>query len=139
MNTVFDNPKHGLLSRAERELCKLGKYIGDHSRARVASQLITEHPGKLEPYDLQKLREVDLSRCQDLLCSAWLPLLYLILTISIQARSFQCSGSYQNEALLQHNTFIFVFATNNPHPSGVKVRLAMVYIRAVSLTESRGD
>lgn len=99
VNPVFDDPKHGLLSLAERELVgvvvsssngcvtcviiheyKLGKYIGDHSRARriainyrtVALSAreraiadfavkITEQPGKLEPADLQKLREVGLS------------------------------------------------------------------------------
>ncbi|HEY9205648.1 MAG TPA: peroxidase-related enzyme [Candidatus Methanoperedens sp.] len=99
VNSVFDDPKHGLLSLAERELIgvvissinacvtcliihgyRLGKYIGDHSRARriainyrtvvLSTQeraiadfavKITEQPGKLEPADLQKLREVGLS------------------------------------------------------------------------------
>jgi uncharacterized peroxidase-related enzyme len=96
---VFSDPKHGLLSLAERELIgvvvsslnacvtcsiihgyKLGQYIGDHGRARriainyrtvaLSAQeraiadfavKITERPGKLEPADLQKLRDVGLS------------------------------------------------------------------------------
>lgn len=99
VNPVFDDPEHGLLSLAERELIgvvvssrnacvtcliiheyKLGKYIGDHSRARriainyrtvaLSAQeraiadfavKITEQPGNLEPADLQQLREVGLS------------------------------------------------------------------------------
>ncbi len=99
VNPVFSDPEHGLLSLAERELIgvvvssinacvtcliihgyKLGKYIGDHSRARriainyrtvaLSAQeraiadlavKITEQPGKLELADLQKLREVGLS------------------------------------------------------------------------------
>ena len=99
VNPVFFDPAHGLLSLAEREFIgvvvssinacvtcliihgyKLGKYIGDHSRARriainyrtVALSVqeraiadfavkITEEPGKLEPADLQKLRDVGLS------------------------------------------------------------------------------
>jgi uncharacterized peroxidase-related enzyme len=96
---VMSDPRHGLLSLAERELIgvvvssingcvtcsiihgyKLGQYIGDHSRARriaincrtvalSASERaiadfavkITEAPGKLEPADIQKLRDVGLS------------------------------------------------------------------------------
>jgi uncharacterized peroxidase-related enzyme len=96
---VLSDPKHGLLSLAEREFIgvvvssinacvtcsiihgyKLGQYIGDHSRARriainyrtveLSAQeraiadfavKITEQPGKLEPGDLQKLRDVGLS------------------------------------------------------------------------------
>jgi len=99
VNTVFEDPEHGLLSLAEREFIgvvvssinacvtcliihthRLGKYIGDHSRARriainyrtvsLSEQeraiadfavKITEQPGKLEAADLQKLREVNLS------------------------------------------------------------------------------
>ncbi|HEU5101788.1 MAG TPA: peroxidase-related enzyme [Roseiflexaceae bacterium] len=99
VNPVFFDPAHGLLSLAERELIgvvvssinacvtcliihgyQLGKYIGDHSRARriainyrtvgLSAQeramadfavKITEQPGKLEPADLQKLRDVGLS------------------------------------------------------------------------------
>lgn len=96
---VFDDPSHGDLSLAERELIgvvvssvnacvtcliihahKLGKYIGDHARARrIAVNYravtlstkeramadfavkVTEEPGRLEPADLQNLREVGLS------------------------------------------------------------------------------
>jgi uncharacterized peroxidase-related enzyme len=99
VNPAFSDPNHGLLSLAERELIgvvvssinacvtcliiheyKLGKCIGDHSRARrivinyrtvaLSAQeraiadfavKITEQPSKLEPADLQKLRDVGLS------------------------------------------------------------------------------
>ena len=99
VNPVFEDPNHGLLSLAERELIgvvvssinacvtcliihtyRLGKLIADHNRARriavnyrtvglsleeraIAdfSVKITEHPGRLEPADVQKLREVGLT------------------------------------------------------------------------------
>ena len=98
VNPVFDDPRHGLLSLAERELIgvvvssinacvtcliihayRLGKYIGDHGRARriavnyrtvtLSAQeraiadfavKLTEQPGRLEPADLRKLRDVGL-------------------------------------------------------------------------------
>lgn len=99
---IFEDPNHGLLSQAERELIgvvvssanacvtclivheqKLGKAIGDHSRARriavnyrtvaLSAQeramadfavKLTEQPGKLEPADVQTLREVGLSEAE---------------------------------------------------------------------------
>ena len=99
VNPVFFDPAHGLLSLAEREFIgvvvssinacvtclliheyQLGKYIGDHGRARriainyrtvrLSAQeraiadfavKLTEQSGKLEPADLQKLRDVGLS------------------------------------------------------------------------------
>ena len=99
VNTVFEDPGHGLLPLAEREFIgvvvssvnacvtcliihtyRLGKYIGDHGRARriavnyrtvaLSEQeraiadfavKLTEQPGRLEAADLQKLREVSLS------------------------------------------------------------------------------
>jgi uncharacterized peroxidase-related enzyme len=99
VNPIFEDPNHGLLSLAERELIgvvvssanacvtclivheyKLGESIGDHSRARrvavnyrtvaLSAQeraiadfvlKVTEQPGKLEPADIEKLREVGLS------------------------------------------------------------------------------
>ncbi len=98
VNIVFQDPEHGLLPLAKREFIgvvvssinacvtcliihtyRLGKYIGDHSRARriavnyrtvaLSEQeraiadfavKITEQPGTLEAADLQKLRDVDL-------------------------------------------------------------------------------
>ena len=99
VNPIFSDPKHGLLSLAERELIgvvvssinacvtcliihqhKLGECIGDHSRARriainyrtvaLSAQeraiadfavKLTEHPGKLEPADLDEMRKFGLS------------------------------------------------------------------------------
>ena len=96
---VFDDPEHGVLSLGERELIgvvvssinscvtcliihqhKLGKYIGDHGRARrIAVNYrtvplspqeraiadfavkITEEPGKLAPADVEILRDAGLS------------------------------------------------------------------------------
>lgn len=99
VNPIFSDPKHGLLSLAERELIgvvvsainacvtcliiheyNLGQCIGDHSRARriainyrtvdLSAQeraiadfavKITEQPGRLEPDDLQDLRDAGLT------------------------------------------------------------------------------
>ena len=99
VNPVFSDPRHGLLSLAERELIGvvvsainacvtcliihgylLGRYIGDHSRARriainyrtvaLSAQeramadfavKLTEQPGRIEAADLDMLRAVGLS------------------------------------------------------------------------------
>ncbi|WP_340265751.1 peroxidase-related enzyme [Sphingobium mellinum] len=99
MGPAFLDPTYGLLTLAEREFIGvvvssvnacvtcliihghlLGKYIGDHGRARriainyrsvalseqervIADYCVklTEQPGKMEPADLQKLRDVGIS------------------------------------------------------------------------------